>query len=253
MMLQDEEARAKELMITLEADKRVAEAIPIFTSPDPSHNTSFQLPLHTNTNTIVSGLPQPRATLPSLIPSSSPTKEMGNELGPVYWVTGQMSYIPDNAVPFGYESGSDPAQLYVGKIHYKGEWHIGKVGEHLSGANIPYKGKELSCSARYSVLCGDPSCFAWLLVPEGKPFEENRPGIPQGWALVSGGEKATGASVFVAAVDYNGGRQIGEVLYGRKSASIPFGRAETFISPFYVLMIREEKFSELTNAEHSTV
>jgi len=90
-------------------------------------------------------------------------------------------------------------------------------------------------------------------VPEGKSFEENRPVIPQGWALVSGGTKATGANVFIAAVDYYGGRQIGEALYGKKGASIPFGGVETLISPFYVLMIREERLPELMNAEQNTV
>ncbi|KDQ17119.1 hypothetical protein BOTBODRAFT_225325 [Botryobasidium botryosum FD-172 SS1] len=199
-------------------------------------------------------MPQPRAPT-SQSPTSpfSQTHGTRHTLGPVCWITGQMSYIPNNAIPFGYENDLDPAQLYVGKLQYKGEWYAGKVGQELSGIDIAYKGKEVGSSARYSVLCGDSTCFAWLLVPEGKSFEGDKSIVPGGWALVSVGTKATGAKVFIAAVDYYGGRQIGEVLCGKKVASIPFGGSEILITPFYVLMIKEEKLPELTDTEQSTV
>jgi len=153
------------------------------------------------------------------------------------WIAGSMFNIPSGAVPLGFRP-SIPDQLYIGRASYGGHIHFGKVSQNLGGANIACDGKELDWVIDYDVLCGDMENFLWLKVHEQDIFR----GVPLAHApeytYVSSARGLGGRRVYAAAVDINGERQVGEVLEGSGSASIPYGGRETRVSEFFVLLAK---------------
>ncbi len=71
-------------------------------------------------------------------------------IGPAHWIPASEGNIPRCAIPAGKEANGEP--LFVARVRFKNGVHIGKVRPGLSGANIPYGGKELSFK-NYEVMC----------------------------------------------------------------------------------------------------
>ncbi|MCV6587689.1 MAG: DUF3421 domain-containing protein [Marinobacterium sp.] len=68
------------------------------------------------------------------------------------WVKASGGEVPANALAAGHEA--DGKKLYLGRAHYKGGVHIGKVREAFGGLNIGYGGREV-CVHDYEVFVAD--------------------------------------------------------------------------------------------------
>ncbi|KAG8870040.1 hypothetical protein FRB97_000400, partial [Tulasnella sp. 331] len=246
-VIEDEEKRAEELLLQLERDHMVAEAVPVFDikiqnetfdsklSYDAEGSSrGFSSGISYSSNSKTPGLTGLESGNPLLFPEPLINR------GPVRWIADSMSHIPDDAVPLGYEGSSEErGQLYVCRVFYEGRWRLGKVGANVL-ASIPYCGKEVVVMMNYEVLCGDPSNFAWMSVPKGASFTTTT-ATPEGFELlaIDSGRFGGGQQIYAAAGYVNSGRHLGEVLGDAANASIAFGRRELEVSPFTVLLVRK--------------
>lgn len=65
------------------------------------------------------------------------------------WVKDYAGHLPERAIKGGHESDGSP--LYIGRVHFKGGVHVGKIRPELKGCYFSYGGSEL-CMAEYDVL-----------------------------------------------------------------------------------------------------
>ncbi|KAJ3079612.1 hypothetical protein HK102_003665 [Quaeritorhiza haematococci] len=145
----------------------------------------------------------------------------------VAWVLTTGNEVPANAIPGGAEKDGEP--LYIARAFIEHGVHIGKIGRHMTNANIPYGGKEVSVST-YEVLVGDQNAVRWV----------DRSGalVTDGLNLVEGGREPNGSPLYIAQAAYKGGVHPGKAGAAfKKGAMIPYGGDEEHVLNYRVLTL----------------
>jgi len=198
---------------------------------------NYYNPSFSPTDTAVSALPSPNQPSASFTGHNEYQQRQIQEepqgLDPqgLHWIpmSGNLKVgqLDTQSAEVGWEGSGSP--LFIGRTHYNGGLHLGKVGPHVPGIFIPWNGKEVLLH-QYEflhILPGNPQGLHWVLV-SGEVNLACLDGQP-----VKAGEGKDGLPLLIARACYEDGMHPGKV--GTQGAYISWGGKAITIDEYEIL------------------
>ncbi|KAJ3192329.1 hypothetical protein HK101_006724 [Irineochytrium annulatum] len=148
-----------------------------------------------------------------------------------YWVRAKGNIMPPDAWEVGTDCDGTP--LYAARAWMGGGMHIGKCGQHLQTANIPYGGGEKPVDGDFEVL---------TRIPNARWERQLGSGVPPN--AIPAGHEADGRPLYIGRGVVKKGFFKSSLCPGKcaphiKGLNVPFDGKEYFVSPFEVLVYDE--------------